>query len=1584
MTPQEEKFFQTLSEKRQNHVTVFKDDEYSGLWERLSAMGADRAHFVYELLQNADDAGATYAKFILSDNELIFKHNGTRKFTITDPAVKNGTFGDINSITGIGNSNKENLVKKIGKFGIGFKSVFSYTSTPEIFDGNVSFRIEDFIVPILLNYDHTQREYNETLFKFPFNNSNCSPEKAFREIAAKLPVLDCPTLFLTNLQEVTFDIKGAYGIPKREGLYKKEVTEKKKFKDITAELVTLRQTFLKGENLWLFSRKHNGLNYSVGYFLDDKNCLRPVKNKKSAYCFFPTQNDTGLNFIIHAPFLLTSSREGISVNEPHNLTMIDLLAELAADALICLRDIGKAQGLRLIDDNILKIIPVDESAFNVEQGKISFMPFFTKIKEKMRTEKILPTATGYVERENAYWADVIRLTEIFSDKQLRQIANNPNADWVFTKTFRKSNDVNPDYVDEITRNYLDDNAILGGRNDFNSQKIGKTVQGIDGNFIKKQPFDWLHKFYQWIAENSRRINIAKVKPFFLDDQGNVTAAFDNTGKAILFLPTKGLSGYPTVHPKLLANPETAKFLESNIGIKEPDLKDEIYTKILPKYDAKQVNSQSESTYLRKIFLYYKRCPLEKMEKYISDLKAVIYFRTLNSKYCLPKILYFPEDELIEYFDAAGIDAHFLDIDFYLKALFGLTNKKMVYEFFKLSGVADEVRCKEKSGDNAFYLIHQRELPQPKNTSPKKITTWIERYIEGALEIIVLIVKQKDAQKSFLLWKRLVAINQKVGKLKDTLGVYKYTFRNKDMEEKFTPVYVKQMIEKFAWIVDKKGIFRKPKDITIDEMAKDYDTKSDSAREVLEFFGITNLAPAAKRLTATEQKLIAIAQKLEEAGITEDEINKIIADKNKSKSQPQNQNQPSQQKLSAKKIENRDREKISDENISSDTAAQNISEETEIDADDFMPAAVDYKGRLSRAQAKLKSEEDEIKQLEELQEKVSACAKYSFGWFKTLLEMEILNSQKNNANSKEISISFARVEFEAGTQRTLILKYPNRYIPQFMEELENIPLVLHTATKEMSVEIEVAAVRNNTLKVKLKDNSKLGNIKLADVTEATITANNPIFLLEELKNQFNALNLDDNFDMQKNLCENISFVFGPPGTGKTHTLAEKIIGLMSKSNKIKILVLTPTNKAADVIANKIIELDKNKNYREWLLRFGTTSDENIEQSSVFHDKTFDIDSASKNVTVTTIARFPYDFFIPQDKPKIFLSHILWDYIIIDEASMIPLVQILLPLYKRKPKEFIIGGDPFQIEPITAVSLWQKENIYTLVDLKSFTSPQTIKNYSVETLKKQYRSIPAIGKIFSKFTYGGILDHNRKDYDQRPLNIDDWLEVKTLNIIKFPVSKYESIYRSRRLNGSSSYQIYSAIFTFEFVKEMSRRIEKNNPNKKFSVGIIAPYRAQADLIEKLFSTENHSDFVNIQVGTIHTFQGDECDILFAVFNTPPTISSSPEMFLNKQNIINVAISRAKDYLFIIMPDDNTDKIENLRLVKGVENLFAAEKNSGEFSAQDIENLIFGRKNYIEDNSFSTGHQNVNVYSLPERKYEIRSEDTAVDVQIHDAEN
>ncbi len=474
-------------------------------------------------------------------------------------------------------------------------------------------------------------------------------------------------------------------------------------------------------------------------------------------------------------------------------------------------------------------------------------------------------------------------------------------------------------------------------------------------------------------------------------------------------------------------------------------------------------------------------------------------------------------------------------------------------------------------------------------------------------------------------------------------------------------------------------------------------------------------------------------------------------------------------------------------------------------------------------------------------------------------------------------------------------------------------------------------------------------------------------------------------MKASLTPDIEFVFGPPGTGKTTHLAEKILIPMVQGTKpMRVLVLTPTNKAADVLTIRIMEkMGADTSYLNWLVRFGTSVDDRIEKAGVWRERSFDIGALSHSVTVTTIARFAYDGFAVEYGSKK-LHEMEWDAIVIDEASMISLPNIIYPLYRQKSRKFIVAGDPFQIEPIVAVEQWKNENIYTLVGLNkvgAFANPATEPHdYLVTNLETQYRSIPAIGEIFSRFTYDGILKHNRATGTQRSLKLNG-LDVQPLNLIKFPVSKYESIYRPKQLESGTSYQTYSALFTFEFVRWLAGQIQID-PEDKFRIGVIAPYRAQANLLSRLVdSWAPKHNAVEIQVGTIHGFQGDECDIIIAVLNPPPKISSSPQMFLNKQNILNVAISRARDYLFIIMPDAETEGIQKLRKVSQIEKLVKSSGAFSEYVTHDIEKVIWGKENYLEENTFATGHQMVNVYRKPERYYEVRSDDSAIDVQIHE---
>ena len=192
-----------------------------------------------------------------------------------------------------------------------------------------------------------------------------------------------------------------------------------------------------------------------------------------------------------------------------------------------------------------------------------------------------------------------------------------------------------------------------------------------------------------------------------------------------------------------------------------------------------------------------------------------------------------------------------------------------------------------------------------------------------------------------------------------------------------------------------------------------------------------------------------------------------------------------------------------------------------DSDEYSRPAVNLEKVIERAKENSEAELEQIARLEELQKVAEQSEKYTYGWFKALLELEIMSRNESSFGTKEISISFSLVEREPETERTLILKHPNRYIPQFMEDLSDIPLELHIGKEKHTVAIEVVNIRSYSLRVKLRANAEIDGIDLSKVTEARIKAKDPSFLLEKLRDGFAELVYDDKFNMQQNLCKILS-------------------------------------------------------------------------------------------------------------------------------------------------------------------------------------------------------------------------------------------------------------------------------------------------------------------------------------------------------------------------------------------------------------------------------------------------------------------------------
>ena len=121
------------------------DDIGNFLAEKLYG---DRAHFIYELLQNAEDAlTLRYQK----DPGVDF--SGEVTFRLCSDHLEVNHYGklfdeeDVKGICDVLRGTKNKRLDQIGTFGIGFKSVYAFTRSPEIHSGEEHFVIRHFIRP---------------------------------------------------------------------------------------------------------------------------------------------------------------------------------------------------------------------------------------------------------------------------------------------------------------------------------------------------------------------------------------------------------------------------------------------------------------------------------------------------------------------------------------------------------------------------------------------------------------------------------------------------------------------------------------------------------------------------------------------------------------------------------------------------------------------------------------------------------------------------------------------------------------------------------------------------------------------------------------------------------------------------------------------------------------------------------------------------------------------------------------------------------------------------------------------------------------------------------------------------------------------------------------------------------------------------------------------------------------------------------------------------------------------------------------------------------------------------------------------
>ncbi|MCU1658762.1 MAG: Histidine kinase, gyrase and HSP90-like ATPase, partial [Pseudonocardiales bacterium] len=408
----------------------------------LQQLYADRTHFIYELLQNAEDARASRIAFTVHHDRLVVHHDG-RPFNEQD----------VRGICGVNASTKEGDLTRIGKFGIGFKSVYAYTLAPEVHSGTEHFRIQHYVRPEAVGH-LAGSDAALTTFVFPFDRRDVPVEVAHREISSGLHALNPETLlFLRNLERVTVHAgSGTIVLSRRQA--QDDVRN--------VELVVSQNDRVISHQYWQVFRRdlervgYPGQRVEIAFKRAGAAHEAPVERVPRAplVVYFPTDKPTGLGFLLQAPLRTTPARDNVAEYDPDNAKLVAEAAQLLLDALEEMRHEGRL-GL-----DVFQVLPIVPEEF--PEGSL-LRPLFDALRDAVRTQPLLPVAgtMRHAPAANVRLARVAGLRELLTAEQLGALAGTAGAlQWQHERLTRDRTPTLWDYlrhvigVDEVTPEWV--------------------------------------------------------------------------------------------------------------------------------------------------------------------------------------------------------------------------------------------------------------------------------------------------------------------------------------------------------------------------------------------------------------------------------------------------------------------------------------------------------------------------------------------------------------------------------------------------------------------------------------------------------------------------------------------------------------------------------------------------------------------------------------------------------------------------------------------------------------------------------------------------------------------------------------------------------------------------------------------------------------------------------------------------------------------------------------------------------------------------------------------------------------------------
>lgn len=786
------------------------------------SMYADTAHFVFEILQNADDAGATEVVFEVSDDRLVIEHNG-------NPF----TSDNVKAISYFGKGKTD--ITKIGHFGLGFKSVFAYTASPRIHSGNESFEITDLYtlraVPLPADL-----ERNRTRFVLPFDHETSRPAyieagrlkkgtTARKEIAAKLAKLGPETLLFTrNLAEIRWEADG------RPGHYLREERPLagggRELFIVTADgeescFLVFEQPVHTGGSETSPTGRLVQIAYRLTKRLSDEGAISPVVGAK-LFVFFQTDKETHTGLIFQAPYRTTPARDNVPEDDDFNRQLVQQSADLLVES------VQQLKKLKLLSLEALSALPLDFERF--AEGSF-FYPVHAAVRDALQRLPLLPTSTGgFVSARQAKMARGAELTKVFDTEQLETLFGIEGVRWL-----------NPALT---SARYPALYQLLVGRRrsqpgyfqkaEWASEPLAVDMEvsaenmasRLTAGFLKAQSDEWLMRFMSYVAKSS--IYAFHSIPIVRLESGEQVVPKGKDGQPNAYLPPQDgsveLNGLPMVKASLLTKQDVVDFLQDDLDLGPPDLADFALTRILPKYRKaeKEVSVARWKKDFRIVVSGLATDSYEKKQRLLDAIRTTAFLIGVLSsnrndlKLVKPSQLYLSSPEVDEYF--AGDETFYITpSDFY---------EQGDPEALVSMGVARTPRVARRTKD---YRGH---------VSITSWHGWHKRGLDGfdpewAIEGLAGALQNPTPVRSKLIWRLLLADSSCIRGVVESST--RQSFENPKREEVISATG--RLLMETPWLLADRGAFVRPGDIALDELPPGFEKASTEARALAEKLGM---------------------------------------------------------------------------------------------------------------------------------------------------------------------------------------------------------------------------------------------------------------------------------------------------------------------------------------------------------------------------------------------------------------------------------------------------------------------------------------------------------------------------------------------------------------------------------------------------------------------------------------------------------------------------------------------------------------------------------------------------------------------------